>query len=267
MDLLVELESLAIAAESESNPETALLTPTAIPSPPIQHPITARDRNATYLVKLEGPLDSPTTVQRLSRSPTVPTLKEGIGETGPARFCSITGAMKFALQSSSSLSVTGFTPTFIRVNLSPKRLSGYSTAPSLGGDVDPTLPQNRAIDANEVFLPMQDEYPVWYFFYGTLAVPEILARTLGLDDMPVLTRARTKGGVIRSWGCKYTALVDGPASAVVDGWAFRVDSEEVEEALRAYETDYYEVVRCEICLVDGGEVVKGLVFRFVGDVD
>lgn len=44
-------------------------------------------------------------------------------------------------------------------------------------------------------------------------------------------------------------------------------SEENEEILRYYETDCYEVVRCEICMVDVGEVVKGLVFRFVGEVN
>ncbi|RAK90294.1 hypothetical protein BO79DRAFT_253711 [Aspergillus costaricaensis CBS 115574] len=168
----------------------------------------------------------------------------------------------------SALAGSTFSATFVRINISPKDLSAHSIAPTLGSEIDPTLPQNRATGADEVFLPKQGQYPVWYFFYGDLTVPEILTERLGLDEMPVYRKAVVKGGILRTWGGgKYKALVDGDASARVEGWAYEVRSAEDEEMLRYYETDFYEVVRCDICMVDVGEVVKGLVFRFVGDVN
>jgi hypothetical protein len=50
----------------------------------------------------------------------------------------------------------------------------------------------------------------------------------------------------------------------VGGFAYLVRSAEEEEALRYYETDKYSVVRCEIEFVEGGEITKGLTFKFVG---
>ncbi|GKZ38093.1 hypothetical protein AbraIFM66950_010040 [Aspergillus brasiliensis] len=269
MDLLAELEILAITTNNEDNGVILETTPInhynhTIPSPST---LTPRDKNSTFLVKLEGPLSTPSQVQKLSQSLTTPILKEGVGETSTASFCLITGAMK--LNIISALAGSTFSATFIRINLSPKDLSQHSMAPCLGSDIDPTLPQNRATDADEIFLPKQDQYPVWYFFYGNLAVTKILAERLGLDERPVYRKAVVNGGILKTWGGgKYRALVDGKASERVAGWAYEVCSEEDEEMLRYYETDYYEVVRCDICMVDDvGEVVKGLVFRFVGDVD
>ena len=118
---------------------------------------------------------------------------------------------------------------------------------------------------DQMFLPAQNQYPVWYFFHGTLTDPEILAQKISLLELPVLRQAAVKGGKIKMWGGKYKALVDGPSSAIVDGWAYEVSSEEGEEQLRYYETDQYEAVRCEIHMVDSGEVVKGLTFRFIDD--
>lgn len=40
-----------------------------------------------------------------------------------------------------------------------------------------------------------------------------------------------------------------------------VEREEMEDALRCYETDKYEVVRCEIGMKDDKSVAKGLTFR------
>ena len=48
------------------------------------------------------------------------------------------------------------------------------------------------------------------------------------------------------------------------GSAYQVSSKEHEDALRIYETENYEVVRCMIAMAD--EVVHGLTFRFVGPV-
>lgn len=43
--------------------------------------------------------------------------------------------------------------------------------------------------------PAQHEYPVWYFFYGSLADHGILSRVLGVSgDCPVLKPASVAGG-------------------------------------------------------------------------
>ncbi|RAK97436.1 gamma-glutamylcyclotransferase family protein [Aspergillus ibericus CBS 121593] len=263
MDLLAELENLAIMTEHENDEESLRTGPSQYQPAPAPLDLSARDQKSTFLVKLEGPLNSPTHIQSLSNSLTTPILKsaEGIDATAPATFCLITGRMKLALLS--ALAGSTFSPTFIRVNLAVKDLSEYSRAPTLGCDVDPTLPQHRASHA-EVFYPMQDQYPVWYFFYGTLAVSDNLAARLGLSEIPMLRKAWVRGGVLRTWGGgKYKALIDGSANTRVDGWAYEVASADEEEMLRYYETDYYEVVRCDIHVQDVAGIVKGLVFRFV----
>lgn len=106
-----------------------------------------------------------------------------------------------------------------------------------------------------------------------------------LSAEPVLIPATVAGGVVKKWRGKYNALLncDGVeqsyASGVdasglkimttngmtcVDGWAYLVETEEHEEALRLYETENYEIVRCTISMEDRSDVVKGLTFKFVG---
>ncbi|OAL00216.1 hypothetical protein IQ06DRAFT_316452 [Phaeosphaeriaceae sp. SRC1lsM3a] len=99
-------------------------------------------------------------------------------------------------------------------------------------------------------------YPVWYFFYGTLADTAFLGRLFGLPDghVPILVPAVICGGKIRTWGGKYKALVDSWGEHV-DGWACEILAQEHEDALRVYETAKYEVVR----------VVMGSTFRFAGN--
>ncbi len=66
-----------------------------------------------------------------------------------------------------------------------------------------------------------------------------------------------------TWGMKYRALVDTRSyNDAVHGHAYQVRSQEHDEALRIYETEKYEVVRCKIAIKDGA-VVSGLTFRFV----
>ncbi|KNG83574.1 hypothetical protein ANOM_009550 [Aspergillus nomiae NRRL 13137] len=237
MDLLTELENLALGAENENSTLKTRLINTHRPTTQLK--ARKRDYTTTYLVKLEGPL---------------------VRELGEASFCLINGNTRLAILSA----LSDYSPTFIRVNLADKRLSNYSMSPYLGSDIDPTLPHHRAQCMDQMFLPAQNQYPVWYFFYGTLIDPETLAQKISLSELPVLRQAAVKGGKIKMWGGKYKALVDGPSSAIVDGWAYEVSSEG-EEQLRYYETDQYEVVRCEIHMVDSGEVVKGLTFRFIDD--
>ena len=188
------------------------------------------------------------------------TLKRGIGEGGDANFAHITGAAKRAIEDwIESQSPRPPQPTFIRLSQSPKDLSDMSCHPSLG--VDSSLPQYRLQD-NQCHTPAQMEYPVWYLFYGTLMDPETVQKCISLPTTPKLVPASTKGGILRSWGRKYKALVDGPADARVDGFAYKVETAEHEEYLRFRETEAYEVVRCRINL-EGVEEVQGLTFRFI----
>ena len=102
-------------------------------------------------------------------------------------------------------------------------------------------------------------------FYGTLMDPQTLQNCISLPHPPILMPASIKGGTLRTWGRKYKALVDGPATAHVDGYAYCVLWTEREEYPRFRETEAYEVVRCRITLhSEEGvqEEVLGLTFRF-----
>ena len=89
----------------------------------------------------------------------------------------------------------------------------------------------------------------------------MLSRVLGLSEDPILEPACLTGGIVKTWAGKYKALVNGPDTARVEGWAYQVKTEACEDALRFYETEKYEVVRCIIAL--NGEEVKGCTFRFI----
>lgn len=121
--------------------------------------------------------------------------------------------------------------------------------------------------------PQQNEFPVWYFFYGTLANPSILSRVLERPEeanLPVLYPASVNGGVVRTWAGKYRALVDSPSghkSSIVMGYAYLVQSKEEEDHLRIYETDKYDVVRCDIDFGCTHRIEKGLTFRSAGEED
>ena len=65
------------------------------------------------------------------------------------------------------------------------------------------------------------------------------------------------------WGGRYRALVDGDEWDEVQGWVYEVQNKKQEDALRAYESKNYKVVRIGI-QTDGGEV-RGLTFRFCGE--
>ena len=143
--------------------------------------------------------------------------------------------------------------------MAKKNLSNDTLYPTLG--IDTTLPQYRGIPSDDVV--KQDEFPVSYFFYGTLGFADLirLMKLLELDLLPKVRRAHIKGGTLKQWGGKYKALVDGPLDAEVSGVVYEVESAKHEEALRCYETENYEVVRCTIVL-ESGERRHGLTFRF-----
>ncbi|KAL8672107.1 MAG: hypothetical protein Q9168_003413 [Polycauliona sp. 1 TL-2023] len=209
------------------------------------------------LGEAEGPFIDIETLQRLVGISA--KLEKGRGEEGEADFAVVDSSAKRATEAWLLDSSSVWRPTFVRLTKARKDLSASSMYPTLG--VASCLPQYRANNSDQVFRPAQDEYPVWYFFYGTLQDPEILRQCLEISDLPEMTPASVRGGILRSWDGKYKALVDGPDSARVDGYAYQVESPEHEDLLRFRETENYEVVRCRIDL-DGKIGVLGLTFRF-----
>lgn len=221
----------------------------------------AKVDNGRYLIKIDGPVTAEL-LQTLAGSPQALTIEKGNGDDGDANFCIVNAVVKDALLG--KISNINFRPTIVRLaEPAAKDLSSTSRYPTLG--LDTTLPQNRPCNADEKFLPAQDQYPVWYFFYGTLAGPAVLSRHLGLTSEPILWPASVRGGVLKTWAGKYRALIDGTETSVVEGHAFEVHSKEQDDALRAYETSKYEVVRCSIGI--GHREIPGCTFRFVGEVD
>ncbi|WEW58585.1 hypothetical protein PRK78_004053 [Emydomyces testavorans] len=110
------------------------------------------------------------------------------------------------------------------------------------------------------------EYPVYYFFYGTLTAPANLKRILDLPVEPKLRSAQIIGYTLGKWG-DYPALIDGDTGQVVSGYAYLVQSEEQAQKLAYYETNAYEVDSCWIFFTDG-EVpaeISGRTFMYAGD--
>ncbi|KAI9146815.1 hypothetical protein HJFPF1_13383 [Paramyrothecium foliicola] len=219
----------------------------------------------TYLVKLEGDIPDAATLQQLAGLPTPPEVKTGDGETIEL-FGVIDGQGKVRLLANLP---RGRPVTIIPVSMARKDLSWDSAYPTLG--LETTLPQNRAhslpAPSNQKLRPPSGLFPVWYFFYGTLADEERLGRLLGPDHPISLPPAWITGGRLGTWAGKYKALMDDFCGGRVDGHAFLVQDQQAEDALRYYETGVYEVVRYEIHLedpVEGANMVKGLTFRYIG---
>ena len=219
------------------------------------------DDTAIFVFKLGGPLVKAECIREVGKLSTMPRILTGSGEEGDAQFCRVDAGTKREIEEWLRNQYHGdYSPTFVRLSQAKKELSIMSAYPTLG--VDTMLPQHRARNVEDTFLPKQDQYPVWYFFYGTLGDPEILCRLLALSA-PSLRAATICGGVIKTWCGKYRALTDGARDSKVSGWAYQVSSWEHEDALRSYETAAYEVVRCRILMQDEGSVVEGCTFRFV----
>ncbi|KAF4442550.1 hypothetical protein F53441_11711 [Fusarium austroafricanum] len=219
-------------------------------------------RASIFLVKLEGPLNTVGAVTQARGLPSdggeVVFATDASGEA--STFYEINGIDKMAIEGYLRASPyhSGFTSTFIRCMQARKNLSASSLYPTLG--IDSTMPQHRVGSLDNVPRPAQNECPVWYFFYGTLADPVVLSKMLGFQ--PHYREAKIRGGLLKSWG-QYKALVDDPDGGnEVMGKAFLVVSKEEEDSLRIYETDAYEVVRCLIEM-EGGDMVNGLTFRFI----
>jgi hypothetical protein len=223
-----------------------------------------------YALKLEGPISTPQRVQIVANLSTIPESYHGSGEEGDAVFCKVDGQTEKTIEDWFSTQIeTNFRPLFVPEGKAYKELSPHSLYPTLGKDA--SLPQYRPqdlVDTTPSFGRAYDQFPVWYFFYGTLASIPKLQSLLSLpeDEKPVLHETSVMGGKMETWGNgKYNALVDGPEKRCVKGSAYQVISEEHEDALRKYETSAYEVVRCLIKI--GDATVEGGTFRFTGQTD
>ncbi|ATY63520.1 oxidoreductase domain containing [Cordyceps militaris] len=223
---------------------------------------TAAD-NSMYLLRIQETLPSIRTVQDLLNTDKL-NIVSGLDDDGKSvQFCYMTAQMKSLLLCNLALSNSlQFRPTFIQVSIATKNLSDNSRYPTLG--IDSTLPQHRPQSSTECFQPAQNEYPVPYFFYGTLADRTVLARVLGLSDENSITYkpAEVSGATMTMWANKYRGLVDSDQDDTVEGVVYLVRSHEEEEALRIYATAKYEVVRCLIRLSSEPKSrMAGLTFR------
>lgn len=224
--------------------------------------ICASEASPTYLVLLKGVLSTPEKIQAAAKLPEPPQAIQASSQTGDSVFCRIDSNIKQAIESRLLQQKSTFIPTFVRLSKAKKDLAATSIHPTLG--TDSTLPQHRPNCSQTSFSPLQDEYPVWYFFYGTLTDSAFLTGLLSLPEgeHPLLVPAKISRGMVKIWQDRYSALIDGASTSYVPSSAYRVTTKEREEALLLYETEKYEVVRCSIMMESG--TVQGLTFRFAG---
>ncbi|KAI0426708.1 hypothetical protein F5Y09DRAFT_333923 [Xylaria sp. FL1042] len=172
-------------------------------------------RNQSYLLRLGGPIDSVEVVKLASQMKQEPPIYYSTDDDDmPATFYKIDMSSRNNILAYLLENESRFQPTFIPYSIAAKELSTTSSYPTL--EVD---------------------YPIWYFFYRTLADPAVLGRLLGVEPL----------------------LPNG----IVHGSAFLVQDQNQEEILRCYGTDKHEVVRCELNTRDNK--IKGT-FRFVGNL-
>jgi hypothetical protein len=245
--------------------------PTVTKTPTMLTPSQAR---TVYILHLKGPLDTPQKVQEIAGMSTLPEVFQAENEDGQRSLCcEVDGAARLAIEThiSSMPELSNFRPLIYPDGMAYKGLSFTTSYPTLGKD--PTLPHNKPQRISDTpnricgeNLAAQNQYPVWYFFYGTLADSSLLSK-LGISNPDsVQYPARVYGGKLNTWGSgKYNALVDGKMTDCVSGVAFQIMSKADEDILRKYETHNYEVVRCLI--KTSYMEIQGLTFRFIGSVD
>ncbi|KAI0154510.1 hypothetical protein GGR57DRAFT_512024 [Xylariaceae sp. FL1272] len=219
---------------------------------------TAAQRAGRFLLRLEGVMPTPAAAQAIGSLACPPPEYRGENEDGQqANFCIVDAAAKQSIERGILEQSLDFCPFFIRLPEATKDLSAICRWPSLG--IDSTMPQHRLSDSHPP-TPAQDEYPVWYFFYGTLADRDVLARVLNRDIAQAdLREAYVNGGKLTTIG-KYRAMIHADQRASVSGSAFLVRTREEEDALRYYETELYSVARCSIHMPTERSVVDGLTF-------
>lgn len=238
--------------------------PQYVPSKrPIPLPTASRTRRrrrveVEFLLRLEDLISSPRDIANALGLSTVPRLENGTAEDHEASFCRLSQAEIYAF----SCWATKHYPTknFLKI---PIRLAHKDPGKLAVLGHDGTLPHHRPCLPVKPTEQSAPEYPVHYFFYGTLSDPERLGRLFGvpLCELSPLQPATLLDGRLRAWAGKYKAVVDDPGGRV-DGWSYVVASASQEHALREYEGDNYEVVAARL-LIDGKETT-GRTFRFAG---
>ncbi|TQV96414.1 hypothetical protein V2A60_003183 [Cordyceps javanica] len=232
-----------------------------------QDTVTSSGDTGMYLLRIQEPFPSVQTIQHLLNTNKV-EIVTGLDDEGRSvQFCYMTAQMKSLLEHNLATSGNNhLRPSFLRVSIARKNLSDSSRYPTLG--IDSTFPQYRAQAMTESFRPAQNEYPVRYFFYGTLADRAVLARILGIENAGIISyeHATVRRGALTSWANRYKGLVDGDEDDEVEGKVYWVKCREDEEALRIYETAKYEVVRCIVHLQSEAKTCMGLTFRLLQDI-
>ncbi|KAF8637485.1 hypothetical protein AX16_010813 [Volvariella volvacea WC 439] len=104
----------------------------------------------------------------------------------------------------------------------------------------------------------------YYFFYGTLGVPHVLKRVLGIDEEPEYKSASIFGHKIKMWG-PYPALVYAELNpeAKVEGKAWLGDKKHLNR-LQRYETENYRSKAVLIQLEGEEAPVEALTFVWAG---
>jgi len=265
MDYL-ELDNSAIQALTELGRDVFPSPVFTSPSPPTSDAAcSARRRRfrrvqAAYLLRLEHPFSTPRDLANTIGLSRVPEPKNGSGDDGEALFCRLNQQEidSFDLWAVRNCPERRFT----RIPLPIAHKDAFEL-PSLGHD--PTLPHHRPFSVQKHTVS-EKEYPVPYFFYGTLADTKRLSGLFGVPESNImpLKPASMLDGRLRTWGGLYRAIVDCPGERV-DGFVYPITSLDEEDAIRAYETANYEVVKARIVL-DGKEI-EGRTFRFAGFED
>ncbi|KAJ5951022.1 uncharacterized protein N7479_009435 [Penicillium vulpinum] len=112
------------------------------------------------------------------------------------------------------------------------------------------------------------EYPVYYFFYGTLTAPATLQRIIDLSEEPKMRKAKLIGYALAKWG-DYPALIDGKSEQEISGYAYIVQTGEEAQKLACYETNAYKEAHCLIYFVDSEKPteIPGKTFVYAGDAN
>ncbi|KAI1153048.1 hypothetical protein F4825DRAFT_475153 [Nemania diffusa] len=165
------------------------------------------------------------------------------------------------------------------IDITSQHVSSNITAPvttqgvSEGGAVDATNhengkneisnPRNESNEGSET--PVVTFEPFYFFFYGSLQVPNVLRRVIRMwndeatNPLPLLTNASIKGWKIKMWG-PYPALVPATAAdgeeGLVQGAAWLCDKPEYVPRLCTYESAAYRMAYCDISIpaADGNGV-------------
>lgn len=156
---------------------------------------TTMDLRLTVCVVLSGSLDTPETIKEAAKLDCEPSMLEGssVESAEEVKMCEIGVQGRRNVESWLNQHHPTFAPTFITINRAIKHLSPISRAPMLG--VDTTLPRFRLCAGDEEPRPRQGEYPVWYFFYGTLCALDIFVARLGDISPEEVKMGLQKAGV------------------------------------------------------------------------